>query len=351
MSEPVIRVGIVGAGSNTTRLHIPKLLEIDGVDIVAVCNRSRESGERVAAEWNIPDVYLDWRELATADGIDAVVIGTWPNMHAPVTIAALEAGKHVLCEARMARDVAEARAMRDAARERPQLVAQMVPSPLSFGVDAAIRRLLADGFLGRLVSIDVEARTGSFPDSDAQLHWREDMDLSGRNVMSLGIWYESVMRWVGTATAVTAVGKVTVPMRKDAAGRPRAVRIPDHLDVIAEMAGGAQARFQLSNATGMAPANRVTLFGHDGVLRFDGGRFHGARRGDEEMLPIEVPHDEEGTWRVEEDFIDAIRGRGVIELTDFDTGVEYMEFTEAVWLSMQRRCTVPLPLPSAAGGA
>src|SRR5690606_13402664 len=141
------------------------------------------------------------------------------------------AGKHVMCEARMAMDAQQARAMRDAARARPHLVAQIVPSPITLGVDRTVQRLIAEGYLGELLAVTV--RDGSaFLDRESPLHWRQDADLSGYNIMTLGIWYEALMRWVGTATRVMAMGRTFVKMRPDASGTLRAVRVPEHLDVI-----------------------------------------------------------------------------------------------------------------------
>lgn len=344
MTDQTIRVGIVGAGANTARYHLPNLGELPGVEVVAVSNRSLESSQRVAREWDIPEVVGDWRSLVTHPGIDAVVIGTWPNMHHPVTIASLAANKHVLCEARMAMNATEAREMWVAARSRPHLVAQIVPSPLSFSVDATIRRLLSEDYLGELVSIDVIAHTGTFPETAAVLSWRHDADLSGLNVMSLGIWYESLMRWVGVADRVLAMGKTTVRRRRDSDGTLRTSALPDHLDVLAEMACGAQARFQFSDTTGISTEWRATLFGTEGVISFENGGLLGARRGDDVLRPLEVPEQEGGHWRVEEEFVNAIRGVEQVTLTDFATGVKYMEFTEAVWRSMRQGRTVSLPL-------
>ena len=74
-------MGLIGAGRNTRDRHIPGFQEIDGVELVAVANRSRESGRRVADAFNIPKVYDSWRELLEDPDIDAVCIGTWPYMH------------------------------------------------------------------------------------------------------------------------------------------------------------------------------------------------------------------------------------------------------------------------------
>ena len=339
----VIRIGVVGAGGNTISQHIPKLQAIAGCAIVGVCNRSRASSQRVADQFGIPTVYDSWRDLVAAPDTDAIVIGTWPYMHCRVTLAALDTGKHVLCEARMAMNAREAHAMRDAARAKPQLVAQVVPSPMTLGVDRTIKRLLADGYLGELLAIKV--RDGNaFLDRDAALHWRQDFDLSGFNVMTLGIWYEAILRWAGAASRVTAMGKTFVQMRKDAGGTLRASRVPEHIDVLAEMDCGAQAHIQISSVTGMAGAAEAWLFGSAGTLRFSGGRLYGGQRGDSELTEITIPPEQAGGWRVEQEFVNAIRGQETITHTSFEDGVKYMEFTEAVARAMAFGTSVALPL-------
>lgn len=343
MSGNRIRIGVVGAGANTVKRHIPGLQAIEGVQILSVCNRTRASSERVAKQFAIPTVYGHWKELAEAPDTDAIVIGTWPYLHCRVTLAALEAGKHVMCEARMAMNAEEARAMRDAARARPHLAAQVVPSPFTLRVDPTIQRLLAEGFLGEVLAI--EARVGGeFLDRQAPFHWRQDFDLSGFNTMSFGIWHEAVMRWVGEAKRVCAMGKTYVAMRKDAEGRMRAVRIPEHLDVIAEMACGAQAHYQISSVTGLAGPPEAWLFGSEGTLRFSQNRLFGGRRGERELKEIAIAPEEEGRWRVEEEFIGAIRGQETIQRTTFEDGFKYMEATEAVARSIASGQAVSLPL-------
>ena len=68
MSAETIRVGFVGAGKNTQSRHIPGFRKLAGVELVAVANRTKESGERVAREFGIARVYADWRELVGAAG-------------------------------------------------------------------------------------------------------------------------------------------------------------------------------------------------------------------------------------------------------------------------------------------
>ena len=233
--------------------------------------------------------------------------------------------------------------MREAARAKPQLIAQVVPSPMTLGVDRTIKRLLADGYLGDLLVIEV--RDGNaFLDRDAALHWRQDFDLSGLNVMSLGIWYEAILRWAGAASRVTAVGKTFVRMRKDSDGTLRAARVPEHIDVLAEMDCGAQAHLQISSVTGLAGPAEAWLFGSASTLRFSGGKLYGGQRGESELKEIVIPPEQAGGWRVEQEFVNAIRGQEPITHTSFEDGVKYMEFTEAVARSMASGAAVALPL-------
>ena len=343
MTQDTIRVGIIGAGANTRDRHIPGLQAIEGVEIVAVCNRSQESGERAAKQFGIERVCTNWQDIIQAPDVDAVVIGTWPYMHRLATVAALEADKHVMCEARMAMNASEAHCMYDALRSRPHLVAQIVPSPFSLRVDRTIQRLIRDGWLGDVLVVDVRAG-GAFIDTDITMHWRHNMDFSGLNVMTMGIWYEAMLRWVGEATSVVAKSKTCTPMRKDEQGRLLGGRIPDHIYITADLACGGQAHIQVSSVTGFGELPSATIYGSEGTLHFSGDILTGGRRGDDGLSEIEVPAHEAGGWRVEDEFISAIRGQEEITHTDFATGVKYMEFTEAVYRSRRSGAAVSLPL-------
>src|SRR2546423_7093589 len=238
MSERPIRVGFVGAGRNTRSRHIPGLAKQPGVELVAVANRSRESGERVAKEFGIRRVEGDWHDVVRAPDVDAVCIGTWPYTHCEMTIAALAAGKHVLCEARMAMNAAEGRRLLEASRKASQLAAQLVPSPPTLEIDATLKALLADGYVGEVLAVELAAtRQPSFVDRDAPLHWRQDVTRSGHNILNMGIWYEAMIRWLGPARRVSAMAKVAVPRRRDERGELRDVKVPDHVDILATLAG------------------------------------------------------------------------------------------------------------------
>ena len=286
------------------------------------------------------------------DDIDAVCIGTWPYLHAPVTIAALEAGKHVLCEARMAMNATQAHAMLDAARSNPHLTAQIVPAPHTLALDRTIVEMIADGYIGDLVAVDAHVTLDSdFPAGDAPVHWRQRRDLSGNNVMSMGIWYEAMMRWVGPASTVTALAQCVVRHRTDEQGRRVAMEIPDHVDVLCRMAQGGQMRCSVSTVSGLAPPTSVAIYGTEGTLRVtertSGSspfELWGGRRRNRRLRRIDIAPEKMGGWRVEEEFVNAVRGIEPVTHTDFVTAVKYMEWTDAVSLSARTGETVSLPL-------
>jgi predicted dehydrogenase len=344
-----IRIGVVGAGANTRLHHIPKLKKIEGVEVVSVANRSRASSEKVAQEFGIARVHDRWQELVNDAEIDAVVIGTWPYMHCTVTLAALAAGKHVLTEARIAMNAAEARQMLAASRARPNLVTQVVPGPATFAADPMVMQLLADGYIGELQAMDLHVPSG-FINREAPMHWRMEREYSGMNIMSMGIWYECVSRWVGPATAVMARTRVAVPYRLDKErGERRAISVPDHVEVLADLANGAIARMHWSSVAGFMPGPEIWLYGSEGTLRLEQrGRdnlvLSGGKRGDKEMTPIEIPAEKVYRWRVEEEFISAIRGQEPVRRTSFVDAVNYMDFTEAVHISSREGRRVHLPL-------
>ena len=342
----MIRIGIAGAGGIARQRHLPGFARIGGVEVVSVANRSRASSEQVAREFGISRVHENWQALVADPDVDAVVIGTWPYLHHPITLAALAAGKHVLTEGRMAMNAAEARQMLAAARAHPALVTQVVPGPFTLAVDAMVQGLLADGYLGELQAVDLRLSSG-FVNPDAPMTFRTDRDLSGVNTMFLGIYYECLMRWVGPVTAVMARSRLAVPYRRDeATGVRRAMQVPDHVEVLLDLANGALGRMHVSAVAGLMPGPEVWLFGSEGTLRFEqnGNRLSAARKSDTELRPIDVPKEKLGSWRVEEEFIGAIRGEEPVRLTTFADGVRYMEFTEAVHRSSAEGRTIHLPL-------
>lgn len=337
-SIPPLRIGFIGAGANTRLRHLPGFQAIDGVELQVVCNRSEESSRSVAKAFGIRRIARHWREVAEAHDVDAVCIGTWPSMHAEITVAALNAGKHVLTEARMARNVAEAEAMLAAARAHPQLVSQIVPAPMSLDFDTTVINWLNSGRLGALREVCMTHTTGAYADADAPYTWRLDIGLSGYNALTVGIYYEMVRRWLGRdSRRVLAQGVIFTPKRCREDGSVADVRIPETITILGNYADGSRLVGHFSGIEAGSGRNEIRLNGELGCLRADftaGALFFAAVGGDEQQ--IDVPESSRRGWRVEEDFVASIRTGVPVRLTGFEAGVKYMRFTEAVFHSHEK---------------
>ena len=262
------------------------------------------------------------------------------------TIAALETGKHVLSQSRMAMNAQEAREMLEMSRRHPGLVTGLVPtSRLGAGTET-IGRLIRDGWLGDLLSVDVTSGNG-FIDPDSPFFWRLDREVSGVNTLEVGMLAEALDRIIGPFSTVMANTKVNVPRRRDAAGEPQVVTVPDHVDIMGEMAIGASYRMRFSQVTGMADEG-LWFFGSEATLKTDGyaEQLFGARKGEPEFTRIESPTENRIVHDIAAEFVAAIREKRQMEQVTFAQAVRYMEFTEAVAISARTGRRIHLPSPS-----
>jgi predicted dehydrogenase len=352
MARKPLRIGLIGAGGNMRVRHIPGLRAQPEVEIVAVCNRRPGSTTAVAREFSIPRTFERWQDLVAEPDIDALVVGTWPYLHCPITLAALEAGKHVLTEARMSLNAAEAHRMLDASQRHSHLVTQIVPSPFGLKGHDVMKELIESGYLGELREVQVYNLSDSLADPASPLSWRQDVALSGYNMLTLGILHETLLRWVPAPVSVLAQVHAFIPARIDPqSGVKRAVGTPDSVQVLAVLENGARAVYHLSGIMPFPQGAGIRLHGSEGMLHYDllNDRIFGRSRREpkgasDELQEIPIPAGRARHWRVEEEFISAICDRTPIEWTNFATGVRYMEFTEAVARSAQLGQTVELPL-------
>src|SRR5262249_42302926 len=160
--------------------------------------------------------------------------------HCPVTLAAFDAGKHVLAQARMAMNAREAQRMYDRSHEVPNLTAMVVPSPYGLTGDAYVRSLISSGYLGTLREVHAHGLNGDLADAATPLGWRQMTKYSGFNMLTLGILYETVHRWVPQANRVMAYASKLVPVRPDAeTGKPARVGTPDSVQVLTTQEDGS----------------------------------------------------------------------------------------------------------------
>jgi predicted dehydrogenase len=356
-----LRLGIIGAGGIVTSRHLPGFARIPDCQVVAVHNRRRARAEAVAREWGIPHVVDSPEAVWGRDDVNAVLIGTTPYRHRDLAVGALRAGKHVFCQARMARTLGEARDMLAAARAHPRQVAMLCPAPHVDAGDRFVREIIARGDLGELRLVRLQHLSESNLSAEAPLHWRMDAEVSGANVLTLGIYAEILHRWVGRARTVLASGTTFTRERRDPeTGALREVRVPESVAVTGLLASGAHYVYTFSGVAACAPPDAIELYGTRGALRYEVpthrlglGRVEPGRhvrpglvRAEDRgtLEPLEIPPGLRGEWRVEADFAAAIR-EGAPVYPSFEDGVAYMEFVEAVARSLAEGRALELPLP------
>jgi predicted dehydrogenase len=324
-----LRIGIVGAGTVVKDRHLPALKKIPDVEVVAVCNSSYESSEACCKK-HIPEAmpYGNWAELVADPDIDIIWIGTPPYLHSTVAISALEAGKHVFTQARMALNLSEAEEMFAASQRNPHLVTMVCPPPHGMRGTLFMQKLLAEDYLGKPHHLRLQSLSAAYIDPDAPPHWRQRDELSGLNALTLGIYAEVVQRWFGPITQVFAHQKTIFPVRQG-----YEIRIPDMVTVLCKFERGMEGVMEFSGVAPFENSDRLQVFGNQGTLSYDfsSDRINGARLGEKGPAEIEIPAELEQRWRVEEDFIAATRSPASIQpQPGFAQGLQYMRVVQAV---------------------
>jgi predicted dehydrogenase len=324
-----LRIGIVGAGGIVRQRHLPALKRHPEVEIVAVCNSTYESGESFCRE-NAPEAtpMRNWAELLAIPDLDIIWIGTPPYLHSAVTISALEAGKHVFCQARMSMDRAEAEEMLAVSKRYPELVTMLCPPPFGMRADLLVKKLLAEDFIGRSHHVRLQSFTGAYLNPDAPPHWRQRIEISGLNVLTLGIYVEVLQRWLGDIIGVFARGKIINPIRQG-----YEVIIPDLLTVLCSFENRAEGVLEFSGINAHAPGDRLEIYGHRGTLTYDFATdiVQAGKVGDKGLRVIDLSPELESEWRVEDDFLAAVKSKGRVRPhPDFEDGLRYMRVVQAV---------------------
>jgi predicted dehydrogenase len=255
------------------------------VRVVAVSGRDEQATAEFAGVFDIADVETDWRAVLDRDDVDIVDICVPGRLHAEIAIAALAAGKHVLCEKPLANTLAEAEAMTAAAVEAEK---RGVLSMVGFSYRrtpalAYARRLIEDGRLGTIRHIRAQYLQDWIVDPDFPLVWRLIKDEAGSGALGdIGAHIVDLAQFL-TGQSITGVGAVMetfvtsrpLPSASSGlsatAGEERGdVTVDDATIVIARTDGGALATFEATRfATGRKNALRIEINGSLGSVAFD----------------------------------------------------------------------------------
>ena len=296
MTQQTIRLGYIGAGAYSRRVLLPALRKIPGVELTVVANRSRESSAAAASAFGFARTAADWREVAAADDIDAIVIGTRTESHFEMIPPVLDAGRHVLTMNALCRRAQEARTLADKAASRPDLVALVYPAagPAYFlREDAMVRHLIEDGYVGTVLEVAA--------------YWYAPF-------FGLGSMFEVGHRWFGRHDRLFGYRRGYEVAGATVAGRPGRGEVrPETNIAIAELASGALITYHHSTVAGATARPRWEITGSAGhVVAYAGSgttraSLFGAKRGANSLEPLPIPSEYDHAVDVEADFIAAIR--------------------------------------------
>ncbi len=326
MAIPSLRAGVIGCGEIGRRGHIPGF-QAAGVEVAAVCDTHLSRAESVARELQVPRAYADYRELLARPDIDVVSVGLPNVLHAPVTIQALEAGKHVLCEKPISVNAALAEQMVAAARQAGKVLS--VNQHMRFDATSmAMRDAVAAGRLGHVYLTDVRmVRAQGIPGYGS---WFTNQDLAGAGALfDIGVHMLDLAMFLNGFPQVTAVRGFTSTALGDQKiglgswgvdrGTEGRYDVDDTAIAHISLATGGVIRLIVTWAAFGPGEERVSLFGTQGGAdrspdrygKESPLRFYEAREGKiEPVTPDLSAYAAGGTARSIAAFIQAIRGEG-----------------------------------------
>ena len=294
--ERNVRVGIIGPGFWTDVMYLPAFAKHPQAEVVAICGRNKERTAVFAQEHNIPYAFTDYEEMVASGLIDAVVVCTGNTTHYDMTMKALDAGLHVLCEKPLAMNPAEAEEM--TAKAEATGLKCLVPFTYRFMPTARyVKELIDDGYIGKPYHLNLRYYTGY--GRNGQYMWRFDMEKAGAgpigdigsHFMYLAMWYFGEIEWVMCQLSHF----VERAPRPDGSDYERA---DDGGSILLQFKNGAQGVIMAS-----AVAYEDTPFGQNHEMEFHGSggtlyakvdwdkkqEVQGAREGEGMVKPLPIP--------------------------------------------------------------
>lgn len=263
-----LRVGIVGTGFGA-RVQVPGF-RAAGFEVTAICSADPARARAAAEQARIPAAVDTVAELVARDDVDVVCVASPPMLHHEHTIAALAAGKHVICEKPMARDTREAREML-AMAERAGVVHAIDHEFRYTPARSKVKELLAAHAIGEMRLALVMEMTGMLVDpAKPRQEWWLRRDQAGGLLGALGShWIDSLIWWLGAVERVSSELGISAQTRPTIDGAPVQVTADDTAQLLLRMSSGAIATIQLSSAV-HHPSRRVILYGSDGTIVLGG---------------------------------------------------------------------------------
>ncbi|MEK7406324.1 MAG: Gfo/Idh/MocA family oxidoreductase [Acidobacteriota bacterium] len=265
MSKPTIRIALVGQGfmgraHSNAYCQAPHFFDLPfALERRVICGRNRESLERMAATWGWAETQTDWRAVVGRPDVDLVDIAAPNALHAPIAIAAAEAGKIVLCEKPLATSAEEGMRMAEAARHVPNMVwfnYRRVPAV------AFCRRLIDDGRIGQVFHYRATYLQQWGGDPGRASDWKMQRQHAGSGVLGdlLSHLVDTALWLNGPISEVAGLLHTFIPGRD----------VDDAALLLARFTNGSIGTFEATRfAVGCRNRNAFEINGERGMLRFN----------------------------------------------------------------------------------
>jgi predicted dehydrogenase len=270
-----IRIGLIGTGFARSA-QAPAFKLCEGAELVAVCSGQYANAARTAQEYGIKYACENYEELLAIDEVSLVVVSTPPSLHRRITLDALAAGKHVICEKPMAMNVAEAREMTDSAASHPGQLA-IIDHELRFNPTwRRMKELVDGGYLGDIYHVNVIIASGFRHSAQRPWNWWSQRSAGGGLLGALGSHTIDALHWIfGDIEEVCSQVATMVPERRETkTGEMKPNETDDYTSILIRFAprDGRQPNgvVLLSALYASGGKNQVAAIGSKGTLIIEG---------------------------------------------------------------------------------
>jgi len=348
-----VRIGVIGLGGMGIN-HIGNIIEIDNIQLAAVCDSRRDVCDKIA-EKHKAKAFYDSDEMMQSGEVDAVLIATPHFFHAELAVAAFESGLHVLSEKPIAVHKADAEAMISAHKKQPELKFAAMFQMRTSGVNLKIKQLIENGELGEIRRVNWVITDWFRPQAYYNAgSWRATWKGEGGGVLLNQSPHQlDLLQWFfGMPDKVRAFCTL---------GRYHNIEVEDDVTAYLEYKSGLNVVFITS--TGEAPGtNRLEIVGDRGRLVLEDGKIHFKRSevsieqfinetkdpfGMPPMWDIDIPSGSEDAShrKIIENFSDAILNGSEL-IAEGEEGIKSVELSNAMLFSALNEETVCLPMGS-----
>ena len=295
MTDPKIRLGIIGANVTSgwgPRAHLPAILGLPEFELTAVCTAHRETSEASQKQFGAVHAFHDYREMISHPDVDVVAVVVKVPQHHEMTMAALNAGKHVFTEWPLGANLEEAQEMSDLARAKgvhTMVGMQRRCSPLYL----RLKELVDDGYIGKVLSCNLKQIGSGVQTRTSDRTWQKDASL-GANTLTIAFGHaiDALGMCVGELAEVSAIINTQVKQwyERDT-DKYVEVTSPDNILVAGTLESGAVLSAHVAVQPYHGSGQHLEIYGSEGTLVVDRGesRLLGTKAGQKELEEIAIP--------------------------------------------------------------